>query len=72
MVSVNCLAPPATSVIDPLFTSSKQSISFSLVAISSTAAAVSTVPLMNDFFGRMSSSLMSSLILSAGGTFREI
>ena len=52
-------------MIAPLVTSSKQSISFSLAAISSTAAAVSTVPLMKVFLGRISSSATSSLTLSA-------
>src|SRR6185436_4566898 len=66
-VSVNCFAPPDTSVIAPLLTSSKQSISFSLAAMSSTADAESTVPLMNVFLGRISSSETSSLIPPPAG-----
>src|SRR2546430_431617 len=64
--------PPDTSVMAPLLTSSKHSISLSLLPISSTAAAESTVPFMKVFLGRISSSMMSSLILSSLGTLREI
>ena len=56
----------------PFVISSKHSMSLSLVAMSSTAAAESTVPLMKVFLGRISSSEMSSFTLSADGTRREI